>query len=668
MVLLFASLWHARVTGGLSFAALAAFALVCGGSMAWGRLFTQFAPLAFAHGRSLTLQFLCGFLVLNSLLFALSLASPLGIAVNLLVLTASGILLLHYARGKAAATPQEAAMLPDLLCILISGAAATLWCADAFTPAMTDGEVALFRTWQDRFIHARFIGMFSQSHGLGTMTDIQLAGTPLRLYHYAFYFVPAAIQSMTEAGAYDVFVGFLLPFGVVLTGLAAFSLVASIWGSWPALAAAVAVVLLPDAYQQGFGNRYLAYHFHQQVGPSGMYGVACAAVAWIFILDGCRTGRYAPVLAGYAATVLSLAYKAQIFAANAFLAMIYPCLFFFRLPAARRLLAAIGLLAVFLLVLALSQGRAGVPTLRLDGSSAETYLSILLNDFEHGVLRDFSNFVFAGEVYPGPVLAALAAGVILLSTFGFWTAACLVTLYRLRKRAPAAVLLFPILVVANYLVMSVGLAMDVQGVGTRDELMNRPLVWAYFVVAAWTGGAAYLLAFGNAPPGGSRARALAAAFACLCLAFPLALSGNLQTFPARKGFGSFTEFGAVPSCLVRAALHIREHSPAGDIVQDSQNDSNLLVSALAERQAYAVRFMFPAPQSGELNRRLAALEAFGRITDAAGIAEFARRHRISWYLLHPGSAVAWPGQVLDNPAFRCDGYRVYRFETSPGVR
>ena len=48
-------------------------------------------------------------------------------------------------------------------------------------------------------------------------------------------------------------------------------------------------------------------------------------------------------------------------------------------------------------------------------------------------------------------------------------------------------------VVFNYLVMAMGLALDTRGVGTRDELLNRPLVWAYFVLAAWTAGGAYHL-------------------------------------------------------------------------------------------------------------------------------------------------------------------------------
>jgi hypothetical protein len=283
---LFLSIWHAKVTGRLSPGTLAVFGLIFGSSFVWGRLFTKLAPLSLTHGCSLTLQFLCGFLVLNTLLFALSLVSPLGVADNLFILAGCAVLLLVSAGGGAAPTRERRHFMPDLFCVLISGAGATLWCADALSPVAIDGSTMIFRTWQDSFAHARFISIFSQSHGPGTMHDFKMSAMPLGVYHYAVYVLPAAVLSLTGAGAYDLFASFLLPFGILLTGLAAYSLVASIWGAWPALAATAAVILLPDAYQQGFANRYLSYNFLQQVGPGGMYGVACSAVACIFILNG----------------------------------------------------------------------------------------------------------------------------------------------------------------------------------------------------------------------------------------------------------------------------------------------------------------------------------------------------------------------------------------------
>ena len=184
------------------------------------------------------------------------------------------------------------------------------------------------------------------------------------------------------------------------------------------------------------------------------------------------------------------------------------------------------------------------------------------------------------------------------------------------------------------------------------------------MIAAWTGGATYVLLFGNDPPSGVRARTCVAVLLCLSLAVPLSLSGNLQTFSTRKGLGRFTEFGSVPSCLVKASLYIREHSHPDDIVQDSQNDSNVLVSGLSERQAYAISYMFDTRRSGEMVVRLNELAALRKMSIAADVTEFARRRHISWYVLRPGSEVAWPGSVLDNSAFNCDGYRVYRFAES----
>lgn len=659
-VVLFLSVWHAKVTGRLSPGTLAVFALICGVSLVWGRLFTRLAPLSCAPGCGLTLQFLCGFLALNTLLFVLSLVSPLGIAGDLFVLAGCGVLLLVFVRGETASTLGGAHFIPDLLCVLISGAGATLWCTDLLSPVASDGSTTVFRAWQDIFGHARLISMFAQSHGPGTLSDLLMATNSPRIYHYAVYPLPGAVLSVTGAGAYEIFSSFLVPFGLFLTGLAAFSLAASIWGAWPALAATVAVILLPDAYQQGFGNRYLSYNFLQQVNPGGMYGVACASVAWIFILDGCRTGRYASLASGYAVTAAELVYKAHLFVANAFLAMIFPCLFLARLRAARRVMAAILLSALFVLVVALSQRLDGIPTLRLDGSATKSYLAILLNDYDPGVLKDFFNFVFVEQLYPRAVLMLLAAGLLLLSTFGLWTVAAITALVLLWKRTPAAILCFPILVVANYLVMAVGLAMDAHGIGTPDELLNRPLVWAYFVVVAWTGGAGYFLVFGSDPPRTRRARTCVAVLGCLSFAIPLVLSENLQTFPARK-MGSFRDFASAPNCLVKASLYIRDHSDASDILQDSQDDPKLQVTGLAERQAFAIRVLFGGRRSSELLARLEELATFRKLTNAAEVKDFAARRHISWYLLRPGSGVAWPGSVLNDFVFDCEDYRVYRF-------
>jgi hypothetical protein len=250
---------------------------------------------------------------------------------------------------------------------------------------------------------------------------------------------------------------------------------------------------------------------------------------------------------------------------------------------------------------------------------------------------------------------------LVLCTFGFWTAAYAITSFLQRARIGAAASLFPFFVIVNYLVMSLGLATDSNGVGTAHELLHRPFVWAYFVVAAWSGAGAYVLLFGDRPPASKSARILATAIAILSFSVPLAWAHNLQILP-REGYDSYRAMNPVPSGLVKACSHIRKNSQSQDLVQDSENDPRFWVTGLAERQDFAVecksweRLCSPA-----LRRRLDELAAFKSMTTEIDVVEFARRNKISWYILRPEAKVTWPTSVLKKPVFGSDGYRVYHF-------
>src|SRR5215472_38888 len=327
LVTFFLSIWQLRVTGRLSVAAVVIFTLLSILSLAYGRLLTRLTLPSSHAARYLTVQFLSGYLFLNTLLALLSLVFPFGMVTSALIVAVGALVLGFFCPEPPEKAGGILSQLPSLLCLLLSAVGATLWCADSMRPTVIRDQLTIFHTWQDAFIHVRHISAIAQSHGLSTLSDIQRSDTSPRIYHYASYFTPAAISSLTATSAFDVFGSFLLPFGVVLSGLAAFALAASLWGPCAGLAATVALILFPDSYQQGFANKYLSYGFLQQVNPGGYYGVACAALAWIFIFDGCQTGRYRSILLGYAVALLTVFYKAHVFVANAFLIMMYPLLF-----------------------------------------------------------------------------------------------------------------------------------------------------------------------------------------------------------------------------------------------------------------------------------------------------------------------------------------------------
>jgi hypothetical protein len=658
---LFLSIWHSRASHVFSFRAFPVFLALCSLSLIYGRFFIQRSPLSFRSTCGLSVQLLCGYFVLNTTIFLLSFLTPFGIATNVLIVAAGGLLLLVYSPKIAEDFRRPADCFPDFLCLVLSGAAATLWCTDALRPFVTQGAVTIYQTFPDSFFHSRVISSVAQAHDLKTMPVILMSDNPTPMYHYAMYITPAALSVFTKSGAYITFVSFLVPFGVVLTGLAAFSLAGSVWGRWPGVAATLAVTLLPDAYQQGFGTKWLSYQFFQHVAPNGLYGVACVAIAWMFVLDGCKVPRFTSILFGYAILIASIVYKAQFFVANAFLLMIYPCVFFRGLRIPWRLLSAVVLVSLFFFVVGLSQNVDRIPTLRLDGSALRAYASLLLARSEPDVFKSFYQ-TFLLEKQSNVIFAFYATRMLLLYTFGIWTAICLFTSFLLRARVKPAALLFPFLVIVNYLVMSLGLAMDTKAVGQPEELLHRPFVWAYFVVVAWSSAGAYILSFGNRSPTGNFARVLATIIAISSLSVPLVFGRNLQTLP-HTHFDRYEGINSVPSGMVKACSYIRKHSQPGDIIQDSENDPRFWITGLADRQEFAVDYKLWAKiySPPGLRERLKELANFKRMKNEQDLREFTRKSKISWYLLGPESKVDWPPTVLKKPVFRAGDYRVYHF-------
>ena len=385
--------------------------------------------------------------------------------------------------------------------------------------------------------------------------------------------------------------------------------------------------------------------------------MSCVAAAWIFILDGCRSGKYSSIAIGYAFILITVLYKAQIFVASAFLALMYPCLFFRGAAARLRGIVAIVFVVVFVVAVWLSQRSDAGPVLRLDFSAAGAYAAELIASYDPGFFKSF----FAAHILPkGPKIVAgfYAAGMILVSSFGLWGVAFGGMIASLWKKKQLAILFFPMLLVANYLIMAVGIAADTNAIGTWDELLNRPIVWAYFGMVVWTAGAAYALAFGDNLPQSGRSRSLLGLATLSCFAVPWFFARDLQTFPSQDGFGSFSQFSRFPSCLVSASYYIGGHSRSDDVIQDSANDQNFLVGALSGRQDFAVGTMLGRRPKG-LEQRLESLVSIKSMPSEADLLSFAVKNKIAWYLLRPETTVSWPLEFRERFAFDCGGYRVY---------
>ncbi|HSS40707.1 MAG TPA: hypothetical protein VLT58_18215, partial [Polyangia bacterium] len=534
--------------------------------------------------------------------------------------------------------------------------AATLWCQDSLRPTSVDGNVVTFKPWIDGFYHAVHLRIFGAAHGASTIEDFRMAGVPARLYHYGAYMTPALIRQASGLHAYAAFAGVLAPLGVFFTGLGAYALFGSFWGRWSGLTAAAALLLLPDGAQQGMQNPFMSYHWLTQISPSASYGLALLAMAWLFVLLGCTRASRLQLAAGWVLGAVLAVYKLHFFIASALLFLLVPALFFRgTLGARRRTLWAVAAAAVYAVTVVLVQRIPGVPTIRFDASSLGQIFSLIKQFAQRGALREFLDaHLGIGQSWLANV--AIGAPYVLLSALGVFAPLLVLLAVRLRKRAPAVLVVLPLLLVANFLAMLLGLALDLRS-STPDELSHRPVMIVYFAVVSWVGAAAGVLAVE------SRrlqrfARPALIVLAVALLAVPAFLGAGVQRMWAMRMFSPVR----VPIGLVRAAEYLRDHAGPNDVFQDSQFDRTCAVAALAERSTYAARTLTIMSTNADLlQQRIASVESFMELRDAAAVAATARQLGIGWFLLDPGDQIKWPAAIADSPVFEMAGYRLYKF-------
>ena len=312
---------------------------------------------------------------------------------------------------------------------------------------------------------------------------------------------------------------------------------------------------------RALASRYLSYNFLQQINLAGLYGVACAAIAWIFILQGCRNGKYAPVMIGYVFVLLTAFYKSHIFIAIAFLALVYPCLFLRSAPVRWRAAAGVVFVLVFCAAVWVSQKIPGVPLLRLDFSAAGAYSKTLFETYDRGFLKSILEPLILPR-HPKIILALYASAMIpalqLRRMAGCGWSGDFAGSKDTRSR---------------HRLFSAACGPELSGDGAgagggfawrghlRRAFEPLPVVWAYFGLVVWTAGFGCVRPFyGDNPPQGRRAQAAAALVVLCAFAVPWAYGSNLQTFPARKGYGEFRGIQRRSRLhLIDAASYIRRH-------------------------------------------------------------------------------------------------------------
>ena len=647
------AVWAEAAGGSFSLLALVACEAVFLAFYLVGSLFAGWRSLAAGVLFDLPLRLLVGYATVNTALFVLAWLSPLGIITNF------GSLLAVATALFVATRPVQKPSGGDSVGLLVLGlclVAATLWCQDSIHPISVEDNAVVFKPWLDGFYHAVHLRIFGASHGAASIEDFRLAGVPARLYHYGIYLTPALIKQASGISSYTAFAGILAPMGVFFAGLGAYALIASFWGTWPGLAACMALLLLPDGAQQGMRNTFMSYHWLTQISPSATYGLGLLAVVWLFVMRGCAQGNRLQLLAGWLLAGILAFYKLHFFIASALLLWLAPPLFFHaKIGLAKRALWAVSAIVVYGVTIMAVRKVPGVPLIRFDGSCVGEIFKLIKGFTQPGALRDF----LVDRIGTGhPLLSNLLLGVpfVLLATLGLFAPLLVILAIRMRKRTSALLVLFPLLLIANFLAMFLGLALDFSR-STPDELSHRPVMVMYFGVVAWVGGATGLSLIESRRLG-RIARPLLICLAVLLMAVPAFFGSGVQQMWAMRKFSP----ARVPIGLVRAAEYIRDHGGVRDVFQDSKFDRTYTVAALSERRAYAARTMTLIRYNSErVEERAEAIDKLMDLSDPAAIAATARELGLSWFLLNPGDRVKWPEEIANRPAFEMGGYRLYRF-------
>lgn len=654
------AVWSASAAGSASFALLFACEAAFFSFYLVGSLLAACSRLATGVLFDLPLRLLSGYAVVNSALLVSAWLSPLGMVLNFGVLASIATVLFFAAGERKLQRGDHAALWAIGLCLL----ATTLWCQDSIRPTRDEGAFLVFKPWVDGFYHSVHIRIFADSHGASSIEDFRLAGVPARPYHYGMYMLPALVKQLASLPSYAAFAGLLAPVGVFFSGLAAYAFFGSLWGPWRGFAAMGALLLLPDGSQQGMRNPFMSYHWLTQISPSATYGLSLLAVAWLFVIQGSARGNRVQLFAGWLLAGLAVFYKLHYVVACALLLLLIPALFFPAQLSRRQRATWVGAAAVLYVVsLVFIQKVPGVPLIRFDGSSVGEILRLVQSFALPGVVRSFmaartgSSFSrFSNLVFGIPY--------VLLAVFGLIAPLFAVLVVHLRKRLAPIQLLFPLLLLANFLTMFFGLALDFAS-STPDELSHRPLMLVYFFVVSWVGGALGLIGFehgrlnGNARPASKRVDAFVA----------IGLAAVLMLVPARLGPGvqlmwAMPKISPVrlPIAWVQVAEFLRSHGGPEDVFQDSQFDRTYALAALSERRTFAAHTMTRMDfRSDMLEARSNAIDHFMGIRQAKLVSATARALGFRWFVLHPGDRVDWPREVANSPAVQIGPFRIYEF-------
>lgn len=609
-------------------------------------------------------SFVTGYVLISVLLFFFVLVLPFGVGVAFtIVLGGVGVAHIGWRRQLRAAAPPVASRQPwaDVTALALAILAATIWTQETRSVIDPSSDPVVFKAWQDLFYHARMISMFGQSHGRETLLHISDASQTLAVYHYATYMLPAVIHKLGHVAAVNLYSSVLYAGAVVMGGLGAYLLIRSLFGAWPAVAAVVAVVFWPDASFLGLGNKHQSYYFQAFVNVAMPYGLACLAVSWAIMIRACKTGALKQVIFAYLLGVILVFFKAHLFFANSFLLMLYPVFMYSGLRRPLRVGLAAAFTALFVSVFAFFQQFDSVPHVALDGYGVHVHFRNMNHYTPPGGLKDLWKYLH-GTYRATWLVYPLGMVYIIMYSLGLVFVAFCLALMQARRSRLEAHAGWVLSVFLLWLMYSLFLSPDTRKIGTMDELIHRPFVWAYYLMAAWSAGVLYRTWVGVGVPRAHWGGALGLLALASTVWLTALQSVNAQVFPIWRE-GGYRSILAFDRCALNVAHFIRDHREAGQLFQASDLDSKYFFTAQSETQIFAGRSVY-GPTRSAPKAKLEALAEFMKMNDEAAVLDYVRHTKLTWFIKEPPHTLQWPETLSRYRIHECGGFQLYRFDPS----
>ncbi|MGH8674444.1 MAG: hypothetical protein ACREVG_09060 [Burkholderiales bacterium] len=550
------------------------------------------------------------------------------------------------AREEPSATRTD--LIGFALCCIFTAA----WCKDLAAAPSILSQSGVLPAWVDYFIHGGVIGEFGDVRAISRGT-IWLVDFPRAFYHYASFLLPAAFAGPLDQTGLALATSVCAPIGMLSLAAAAYALGASLSGMAGGVAALAALFVLPDASNYWLRNGFFSFHWNVLTYPGSTFALGGALLAVVFLKRWMET-RAGPALAASATLVAAtFVFRAHVFVllAPAWLAVVA-----LSSPLVRRrwvlCLSGVALIAIAAILgyehlrqlpsgssWALDDGRAleralyQLHTMQEPTGYSGLYLRIL-ERFGEPAAFPFGMLL----IYPA------AVGVFLL----LFPAAMLLQRSVLQLRG---IDMFPIALLVLYAVeMAV---MPVPSPYDATELLHRPFVLLYAVLAIWTAAllARRLCQFER--PGSARLRLAAAALVALTLPWIWASAAEMARpkFEWGRQLGSY----AVDPGLVAAGAFLRAHYGPGDVLATAglparyaPMDAATVLVALTSMPAYLARTWNQiAAGGGRRNiaiQRYNELDAIEHALDREIAFGHLRRIGVRWYVATALGTPAWDPQ------------------------